>query len=50
MTGFLVSWLDSLVAFSVMPAVADKDLIGIAVEHLLAGSSSVCYVRDWEVD
>ena len=44
MTGFLVSWLESLVAFSVVP-VADKDLIGIAVEHLLPGSSSVRYVR-----
>ena len=45
MTGFLVSWLKSLVAFSVVPVVADKDLIGIAVEHLLPGSSSVRYVR-----
>ena len=51
MTGFFVSWLKSLVAFSVVPVVpvvpvvADKDLIGIAVEHLLPGSSSVRYVR-----
>ena len=48
MTGFFVSWLKSLVAFwvvPVVPVVADKDLIGIAVEHLLPGSSSVRYVQ-----